>query len=143
MSPIGDFAGSGFRPLLGDDSVSGAKRVVLCSGKVYHDLADARAEAGLADSVALVRLEQLYPFPRKALLEEVARHPDADLVWAQEEPRNMGPWTHLRERFEILDLDRQLRRPPRPPRRLRPVRTSATRPRQQRLLAAALADTSG
>ena len=106
MSPIGDLAGSGFRPLLGDASVDGAQRVVLCCGKVYHDLVDAREAAGLTD-VALVRMEQLYPFPRKALLDELARHPGAELVWAQEEPRNMGAWSHLRERFDLLELSVQ------------------------------------
>ena len=103
-SPVADLAGSGFRPLLGDDAAVPARRVVLCSGKVYYDLFDAREAAGLADSVALVRMEQLYPFPRKALLAELERHPDAELVWAQEEPRNMGAWSHLRERFEQLGL---------------------------------------
>lgn len=67
------------------------RRVVLCSGKVYYDLLDARESEGLSD-VYILRVEQLYPFPVRALMSELKRFPKADVVWCQEEPRNMGAW---------------------------------------------------
>jgi 2-oxoglutarate dehydrogenase E1 component len=67
------------------------RRVVLCSGKVYYDLYEAREAAGISD-VYLLRVEQLYPFPAKALVTELSRFPKAEVVWVQEEPRNMGAW---------------------------------------------------
>jgi multifunctional 2-oxoglutarate metabolism enzyme len=77
--------------LAADDKI---KRVVICSGKVYYDLAAAR-NAGSRDDVAIVRVEQLYPLPADELATEVARFPDADLVWAQEEPVNQGAWPFM------------------------------------------------
>ena len=68
------------------------KRVVLCSGKVYFDLVDARAKSGRGD-VYLLRLEQFYPWPMKSLSGVLGRFPNAELVWCQEEPKNMGGWT--------------------------------------------------
>lgn len=67
------------------------RRVVLCSGKVYYDLFEEREKRGLKD-VVILRLEQLYPFPAKALTEELAQYPNADIVWCQEEPYNQGAW---------------------------------------------------
>ncbi len=75
------------------------RRVVLCSGKVYYDLADARDAAGL-DDVYLLRVEQLYPFPARSLIEELSRFPQAEVVWCQEEPRNMGAWTYIEPNIE-------------------------------------------
>jgi 2-oxoglutarate dehydrogenase E1 component len=69
-------------------------RVILCSGKVYYDLLEAREERAI-DDVYLLRVEQLYPFPARALMQEMARFPEAELVWCQEEPRNMGAWGHV------------------------------------------------
>jgi 2-oxoglutarate dehydrogenase E1 component len=70
------------------------RRVVLCSGKVYFDLYEEREKRG-SDDVYLLRIEQLYPFPTKALMAELARFRDADIVWCQEEPRNMGAWVFV------------------------------------------------
>jgi 2-oxoglutarate dehydrogenase E1 component len=70
------------------------RRVVLCSGKVYYDLYEEREKRGI-DDVYLLRVEQLYPFPMKAILTELARFKNADLVWCQEEPKNMGSWTFV------------------------------------------------
>jgi 2-oxoglutarate dehydrogenase E1 component len=67
------------------------RRVVLCSGKVYYDLYEDREKRG-ADDIYLLRVEQLYPFPMKALVQELGRFKDAEIVWCQEEPRNMGGW---------------------------------------------------
>jgi 2-oxoglutarate dehydrogenase E1 component len=79
------------------------RRVVLCTGKVYYDLLDAREAAGISD-VYLLRVEQLYPFPARALIHELARFPAAEIVWCQEEPRNMGAWNFLEPNLEwVLD----------------------------------------
>jgi 2-oxoglutarate dehydrogenase E1 component len=75
------------------------RRVVLCSGKVYFDLLHARRERKIAD-VALVRLEQLYPFPFNTLAQDVGRYRNAEFVWCQEEPQNMGAWSFVDRRIE-------------------------------------------
>jgi 2-oxoglutarate dehydrogenase E1 component len=74
-----------------DDAV---KRVVLCSGKVYYDLYEERERRGV-DDVYLLRVEQLYPFPARALIQELSRFKDAEMVWCQEEPKNMGAWSFI------------------------------------------------
>ena len=76
-----------------------AKRIVMCSGKVYYDLAVARDEAGMWDT-EIIRVEQLYPFPTQAVTEVLEQVPDATMVWCQEEPRNMGGWTFVRDFIE-------------------------------------------
>ena len=79
------------------------KRVVICTGKVYYDLLEERDKRGIND-VYLMRVEQLYPFPHKALVQELRRFTNADLVWCQEEPRNMGAWWFVMERLDaVLD----------------------------------------
>jgi 2-oxoglutarate dehydrogenase E1 component len=75
------------------------RRVVLCSGKVYYDLYEARETAGIND-IYLMRVEQLYPFPGKALVTELSRFPNAEVVWAQEEPMNMGAWNYIEPNLE-------------------------------------------
>ena len=90
QSSLEDLATGGFQELIGDGA--GKKRVVACSGKVYYDLLAKRTEAGRESDVALVRVEQTYPFPMDALKSELAKHPGAEFVWCQEEPKNMGPW---------------------------------------------------
>jgi 2-oxoglutarate dehydrogenase E1 component len=70
------------------------RRVVLSSGKVYYDLYDEREKRGI-DDIYLLRIEQLYPFPTKALMTELSRFKDAEIVWCQEEPRNMGGWVFV------------------------------------------------
>ena len=84
-----------------DDSRRGEemRRVVLCTGKVYYDLLDKRDALGLKD-VTFIRLEQLSPFPLDALREAVDHYPNAEFVWCQEEPRNMGAWTFVRDKIE-------------------------------------------
>ncbi len=83
--------------VLSDDK--DVKRVVLCSGKVYYDLYEERAKRGQTD-VFFLRLEQLYPFPRRALINELGRFPHAEVVWAQEEPKNMGAWFFVAPEIE-------------------------------------------
>jgi len=83
--------------LKGDSEI---RRVVLCSGKVYYDLLDEREKRGLSD-VYILRLEQLYPWPMKSVMQELARFPNADLVWCQEEPKNMGGFTFVEPLLEL------------------------------------------
>jgi 2-oxoglutarate dehydrogenase E1 component len=83
-------------PIAEDEAV---KRIVFCTGKVYYDLLAARREEKI-DTVALVRIEQLYPFPRVSLPKIIARYPNAEVVWCQEEPQNMGAWTWIDRRLE-------------------------------------------
>jgi 2-oxoglutarate dehydrogenase E1 component len=86
--------------LASDDKI---RRVVLCTGKVYYDLLEDREKRGIND-VYLLRLEQLYPFPAKALLDEISRFKNADIVWCQEEPKNMGAWAFIQPYVEwVLD----------------------------------------
>jgi 2-oxoglutarate dehydrogenase E1 component len=79
-----------------DDDI---RRLVLCSGKVYYDLYEAR-EAAAIDDVYLMRIEQFYPFPARALIGELSRFPRAEVVWVQEEPKNMGAWTFIEPNIE-------------------------------------------
>ncbi len=75
------------------------KRVVLCTGKVYYDLYAAREELGI-DDVYLMRVEQLYPFPARTLMKELGRFDQAEMIWCQEEPKNMGAWTFMEPNLE-------------------------------------------
>jgi len=75
------------------------RRVVLCSGKVYYDLLEAR-DARDIDDVYLLRVEQYFPFPALSLVKELERFPNADVVWCQEEPKNQGAWTHMEPNIE-------------------------------------------
>jgi 2-oxoglutarate dehydrogenase E1 component len=75
------------------------RRVVLCTGKVYFDLLEEREKRG-ADDVYLLRVEQLYPFPLKSLAAQLGRFPNAEVVWCQEEPKNMGSWTFVEPYLE-------------------------------------------
>ncbi|NUR93119.1 MAG: multifunctional oxoglutarate decarboxylase/oxoglutarate dehydrogenase thiamine pyrophosphate-binding subunit/dihydrolipoyllysine-residue succinyltransferase subunit, partial [Nonomuraea sp.] len=96
-SKASDFTTGTFQPVLGDTTVDPSKvtKVVLCSGKVYYDLEHGREQSG-RDDVAIVRLERLYPFPADELTAELGRYSaNAELVWVQDEPVNMGPWPYL------------------------------------------------
>ena len=88
------------------------KRVVLCSGKVYYDLYEEREKRGI-DDVYLLRVEQLYPFPARALIQELSRFSEAEMVWCQEEPKNMGAWSFIEPNLEwVLDhIEARHRRP--------------------------------
>ncbi len=96
-SKASDFTTGTFQPVLGDTVVDPGQvtKIVLSSGKIYYDLLDRREKSGRND-VALVRLERLYPFPVEELAAELSRYgSQAELVWAQDEPINMGPWPYL------------------------------------------------
>jgi 2-oxoglutarate dehydrogenase E1 component len=106
-SAVSEFTSGSFRPLIGAPSGADGevRRVVLCAGKVYYDLAARQRELKVAD-VAIVRVERLYPLPVSELCAELARYPHAESVsWVQEEPANMGAWPTM-----ALKLPRVLNR---------------------------------
>ena len=86
------------------------RRVVMCSGKVYYDLFEAREARGI-DDIYLLRVEQFYPVPRKSLMTELKRFTQAEMVWCQEEPRNMGGWTFIRDEIEWCANQVKVERP--------------------------------
>ena len=94
-SPLAEFTKGGFQTVIGDRGdvkADKVKRVIACSGKVYYDLAKRREEKGI-DDVAILRVEQLYPFPHKAFAAELKKYPGAtEVVWCQDEPQNQGAW---------------------------------------------------
>ncbi|KFB08776.1 2-oxoglutarate dehydrogenase E1 component [Nitratireductor basaltis] len=107
VSQLSEMAGeSTFHRLLWDDAQmlpdqpiklvkdSKIRRVIMCSGKVYYDLYEEREKRGI-DDIYLLRVEQLYPFPAKALINELSRFKNAEMVWCQEEPKNMGAWSFI------------------------------------------------
>ncbi|MFN2530207.1 MAG: multifunctional oxoglutarate decarboxylase/oxoglutarate dehydrogenase thiamine pyrophosphate-binding subunit/dihydrolipoyllysine-residue succinyltransferase subunit [Pyrinomonadaceae bacterium] len=104
-SSLAQLTAGGFQPLIDDAEIKDpttVERLVLCSGKIYYDLNEARKKVGSA-TVVIVRVEQFYPFPLSALRRVLARYANAkELVWAQEEPRNMGGWLFMEERLENL-----------------------------------------
>ncbi len=95
-SPLSDFTKGEFKTVIGEQSTdldaSKVKRVIACSGKVYYDLVKKREEKKSSD-VAILRVEQLYPFPHKAFAAELKKYPNlAEIVWCQDEPQNQGAW---------------------------------------------------
>ena len=93
-SAITDFTSGYFQSVISDDSIINASRVIFCSGKVYHDLVAERSK--IADtSTAIVRVELLYPLPINEMIAEADKHPQANLLWVQDEPANQGPWSHI------------------------------------------------
>jgi 2-oxoglutarate decarboxylase len=101
-SAVDELTSGGFLPVIDDAEVktrADVRRIVLCSGKVFYDLNAARKKSG-DEKVAIIRLEQFYPFPEKRLREIFASYPNAtQLVWAQEEAKNMGGWTFVEPRL--------------------------------------------
>lgn len=96
ISPISEFTSGKFREVLPDVSMNpkDVKRVILCTGKVYYDLEEAR-EKEKVKNVAIVRVEQLHPLPKTQILEILHQYKGAEVVWVQEEPENMGYWNYL------------------------------------------------
>ncbi len=101
-SPIQAFTEGCFEPVIGEAdklNPNEVKRIVMCSGKVYYELLEARRTRSLGD-VAIVRIEQLYPFPLEYFNKAIAPFPQArDLIWCQEEPQNQGAWDQIKHRF--------------------------------------------
>ena len=96
VSPLSEFTSGKFREVLPDTTVNAkeVKRVILCTGKVYYDLEEAR-ERDKVKNVAIVRLEQLHPLPKNQILEQLKQYKNAEVAWVQEEPENMGYWNYL------------------------------------------------
>jgi 2-oxoglutarate dehydrogenase E1 component len=111
-STVEELTGGGFQPVITDARVSDSskvKRIILCSGKVFYDLDAGRADAA-DDRVAIVRLEQFYPFPKARLKEVFASYKNAaQLFWTQEEPQNMGGWAFVESRLREIKGDLTLR----------------------------------
>jgi len=100
-SSIDELTSGRFEPVLGESIEGDVKRIVLTSGKLYYDLKTARDKSGAP--VPIVRLEQFYPFPQPMLADAIRKFPNAtEIVWAQEEPKNMGGWRFVQERFAPL-----------------------------------------
>ncbi len=124
VSDAEDFTtGSSFHRVLWDDAQKGhsdtelvaddkIRRVVMCSGKVYYDLLEARDAAGI-DDVYLLRFEQFYPFPAQSAVKELERFKGADMVWCQEEPKNQGAWSFIEPNLEwvLSRIDAKSKRP--------------------------------
>ncbi len=109
-SPLSEFTKGGFQTIIPEQKElrnDKVKRVVVCSGKVYYDLAKKREEKG-ADDVAILRVEQLYPFPHKVFAAELKKYPNAtDVVWCQDEPQNQGAWFFVQHYIHENMLDGQ------------------------------------
>ncbi|KAJ1365206.1 2-oxoglutarate dehydrogenase, mitochondrial [Parelaphostrongylus tenuis] len=107
-SPIEDFlTGTHFRRIIPEDgapsqNTSAVQRLVFCTGKLYYDLINARKHVGKDDVVAICRIEQLSPFPYDLIEAECQKYPGAELIWSQEEHKNMGAWGFVQPRFNSL-----------------------------------------
>ncbi len=102
VSPLSEFTDGKFHKILGDDSVEidQVQRTLLCTGKVYYELVEARAERKLESSVRIVRVEQLYPLSESELMTALEGAPaSSDVMWVQEEPLNMGAWSYIKLDF--------------------------------------------
>jgi 2-oxoglutarate dehydrogenase E1 component len=114
VSPVEEFTSGSFMEVLDDTNVdsSRVKRVVLCSGKVYYDLYQAREDRGIKD-IALVRIEQLYPFPKEEMKAELKKYKNAEVIWCQEEPKNMGAWKFVDDLIEeaLIETKHKTARP--------------------------------
>jgi 2-oxoglutarate dehydrogenase E1 component len=112
-SSLNDLAKGGFQTVIGelDDKIDAnkVKRVIACSGKVYYDLVNSRKTRAVTDT-AIIRVEQLYPFPHKAFSAELKKYPNlSEVVWAQDEPQNQGPWFQIQHNvFESMESGQRL-----------------------------------
>lgn len=105
VSSIDEFTSGRFQEIIGDSyaTAKSVKRVLLCSGKVYYDLLE-RQEKDKRKDVAIIRLEQLHPFPENQMKEILAQYKNAEIIWVQEEPENMGYWTYILRVFKHDNL---------------------------------------
>ena len=117
VSSLSDMAEqTAFRRVIRDPNVklkdNEIKRVVICSGKVFYNLLEEREKRKI-NNIRILRLEQIYPFPSKTLKEMLSKTPNAEIVWCQEEPKNMGAWFFVDRRIEqvLVDIKAKLTRP--------------------------------
>ena len=105
VSPLEDLAQGGFKTVIDETDAlnpNEVKRLILCSGKVFYDLRAARRERDIHD-IAIIRIEQMYPFPRIDLMEIINRYPNVeDVNWVQEEPKNQGAWYAMQSRMRTV-----------------------------------------
>jgi len=110
VSTLDELANGHFQLLIADTTAKNAKkvrRVVLCSGRVYYDLVEEAAKRGIVD-VAILRVEQLYPFPRAEISAELAKYTAAkEVIWCQEEPMNQGAWYQIKHHLQALIAPKQ------------------------------------
>jgi 2-oxoglutarate dehydrogenase E1 component len=115
-STLADFSDLNFRPLIAEtnklEAADKVRKAVFCSGKVYYDLLEARETKKIND-VALIRLEQLYPFPKEELQAELKKYKNAEIIWCQEEPKNMGAWKFVDDLIEesLVEIKHKSARP--------------------------------
>jgi len=111
ISPLENFTKGGFKEILEDEYANKtAKKVLLCSGKVYYDLLEKQQNEKRKD-VAIIRIEQLHPFPKRQLDELLDTYKDPKLIWVQEEPVNMGYWTYLQRTYYQKPMEIVARKP--------------------------------
>ena len=113
VSPIEEFTSGGFREIISDQKATGkdVQRVILCSGKIFYELDELREKENVKD-VAIIRIEQLHPLPKKQLMAELKTYEKAEVVWVQEEPENMGYWAYIvRNLFKDIAMDVIARKP--------------------------------
>ena len=108
-STISEFdKGTSFLPVIAEQdklvSDKDVKKLIICSGKIYYDLYEAR-KAKEINNIAIIRLEELYPLPYKAIAKEIKKYSNAEIVWCQEEPQNMGAWNFIDRRLEAIIKD--------------------------------------
>ena len=112
VSKLDEFTKGGFQEVIDDGSIKKrdeVRRVVFCTGKIFYELDKERQEMGTKGQVAIVRIEQLYPFPEKQLEDVLKAYGNAEeILWVQEEPSNMGTWTFIRHRLEALAVGRKV-----------------------------------
>jgi 2-oxoglutarate dehydrogenase E1 component len=108
ISPISDFTAGKFKEMIVDEEMNPKKatRVVLCTGKIYYDLLEERSKRKSSET-AIIRIEQLHPFPLNQLEKELAKFKNPDIYWVQEEPSNMGYWAYIlrtltEKRFKLI-----------------------------------------
>ncbi|MFP4094826.1 MAG: 2-oxoglutarate dehydrogenase E1 component [Cyclobacteriaceae bacterium] len=113
VSPIEEFTSGSFREIITDTYATPAKnvkKVLLCSGKIYYELEERREQEKRKD-VAIIRIEQLHPFPEKQVTKELKKYKDAKVYWVQEEPENMGYWAYMLRTYRQVNLDIISRKP--------------------------------
>ena len=112
VSPISEFTSGSFREVLPDTTVAAkdVRRVILCTGKVYYDLEEAREKEKIKN-VAIVRIEQLHPLPKTQILELLKSYQGAEVVWVQEEPENMGYWAFMLRTYRQVNMEIISRKP--------------------------------
>jgi len=106
VSDLEEFTSGRFQEVIGDDYVTASKvkKVLLCTGKVYFDLLE-RQQQDKRKDIAIIRLEQLHPFPKKQVMAELKKYKNAEILWVQEEPENMGAWSFILRVFREVKKD--------------------------------------